>query len=133
DASSDAASDAAPVTITSISLDPPTATLVRGSTRALVVTAVYSNGTTGDVTAQATLTTANAGVATVSGAVVTAVAAGTATITATLGNLTDTSLITVTDQAVTAIAVLPGTATSAVGATVSFTADATLADGTHQD
>jgi len=119
--------------VVSISIDPPTATLVRGSTRALVVTAVYSDGTTGDVTSQATLTSSNAGVATVNGGVVTAVAAGTATITATLGALTDTSEITVSMATVTAIAVLPGTATIAVGATQSFTADATLSDGTHQN
>lgn len=133
DALTDKASDAAPVTISSISIDPPEATLVGGSTRALVVTAVYSNGTTGDVTQQVTFTTSNTAVATVNGAVVTAVGGGTATITATLGTLTDTSLITVSNATVTAIAVLPGTATIAVGATVSFTADATLSDGTHQN
>ena len=133
DASSDGSSDTAPVTITSISIDPPEATLVGGSTRALVVTALYSNGTTGDVTGQVTFTTSNAAVARVNGALVTAVAVGTATITGTLGALTDTSLITVSGATVTAVAVLPGTATSAVGATVAFTADATLSDGTHQD
>jgi uncharacterized protein YjdB len=129
-AGADAGTQAA---IQSISIDPPAATLVKGSTRMLVVTAVYSDGTTGDVTAMATWSSSAASVATADAGVVSAVAAGTATITATVGSHTATASITVTAATVTAIAVLPGTATTAVGTTVAFRADATLSDGTHQD
>ena len=80
-------SDAMP-TIRSISIDPPTATLVKGSMRALVVTAVYSDGTTGDVTARSMFSTSAANIASVStGGVVSALGPGMATITATLARL----------------------------------------------
>ncbi len=121
-------------TIRSISIDPPTATLVKGSTRALTVTAVYTDGTTGDVTARSMFSTSAATVATVStGGVVTAASAGMATITATLAGQSATATITVSAATVTAIAILPETAATAIGTTVTFTADATLSDGTHQD
>jgi len=133
DGRTDGGSDAM-ATIRSISIDPPTATLVKGSTRALVVTAVYSDGTSGDVTARSMFSTSAATVASVgTGGLVTAVSAGTATITATLGGLSATAAITVSAATVTAIAILPETAATAVGTTVPFTADATLSDGTHQD
>jgi uncharacterized protein YjdB len=129
-AGADAGSQAA---IQSISIDPPTATLIKGSTRMLVVTAVYSDGSTADVTATATWSTSAAAVATAAGGTVTAVAPGMATITATVGSHTATASITVTAATVTAIAVLPGTATTAAGTMVAFRADGTLSDGTHQD
>ncbi len=82
--------------IKSISIDPPTATLVKGSTRALVVTATYTDNTTGDVTAQAMFSSSSATIASVStGGVVMALAPGNATITATVGTLTATTAITV--------------------------------------
>jgi uncharacterized protein YjdB len=125
--------DVPPAMIQSISIDPSVATLVRGSSRTLVVTATYSDGTTRDVTAMATFNSSNLAFVTVNGATVTAVAVGTATIRANVGTLAATATITVSMATVTAIAVLPGTATSAAGTTVPFTADATLSDGTHQD
>ena len=133
DATSDAGADTSPVVITSIAIDPPTATLIRGSSRTLVVTATYSDGTTRDVTAMSTFSSSNMAIASVTGARVTAVAVGTATITANVGTVVGRATINVSAAAVTAIAILPGTATSAVGTTVPFTADATLSDGTHQD
>ncbi len=120
--------------IKSISIDPPMATLVKGSTRPLVVTALYIDGTTGDVTAQSMFSTSAAPIASVStGGVVMALAPGNATITATLGPLTATAAITVSTATVTGLAVLPETATTPAGTTLTFTADATLSDGTHQD
>ena len=126
-------SDAMP-TIRSISIDPPTATLVKGSMRALVVTAVYTDGTSGDVTARSMFSTSAANIASVStGGVVSALGPGMAMITATLGGLTATATINVSNATVTAIAILPETATTPAGTSVTFTADATLNDGTHQD
>src|SRR5262249_6029257 len=44
-----------------------------------------------------------------------------------------TAAITVSTATVTGIAILPETAMTPAGTTVTFTADATLSDGTHQD
>ncbi len=127
-------SDAMPMMIRLISIDPPMATLVKGSTRALVVTAIYVDGTSGDVTARSMFSTSAAAIASVStGGVVAALAPGNTTITATLAGLTATAAITVSTATVMSIAILPATATTAAGTTVTFTADATLSDGTHQD
>jgi uncharacterized protein YjdB len=125
--------DRQPATIVSIAVDPPAATLVRGSSRTLAVTALFDDGTRGDVTSSALWSTDDAAVATVTAGVVTAVAPGSATVTATVGSHTGSAAITVTTATVTAIAVLPATATTAAGTTLPFTADATLSDGSHQD
>jgi hypothetical protein len=128
-----AAGDHHPAAVVSISVDPPLATLVKGSSRALVVTAVFSDGTSGDVSAGATWSSGDPAVATVTAGLVTAVGAGTTGVTATVGTLTATATITVTSSTVTGIAVLPATAVTAVGTTISFVADGTLSDGSHQD
>jgi hypothetical protein len=125
-------------TIQSISVDPSVATLVPGSSRALVVTAVYNDGTSAPVTGLAVFTTSDAAIATVGGGaanngVVTAVSPGVATITATVGAFSQTARITVSGATVVSIAVLPETGTTAVGTDLPFTADATLSDGTHQN
>jgi uncharacterized protein YjdB len=80
----------------SIAVAPTTVGLVPGNSQALTVTATYDAGPTANVTGTATYATSDALVATVSPAgVVTAVAVGTATITASLGGQTATSAVTV--------------------------------------
>jgi hypothetical protein len=92
------AGDAGPRTATSIALAPSSfMELKRGETHALHVTATYDDGTTGDVTAQATFETSNADVATVDGAgTLTVVRGGPVTITAHLGDLQATLSATAT-------------------------------------
>jgi uncharacterized protein YjdB len=128
------AADAAQATLVSIAIQPAMATLIRGSSLALIVTGIYSDGTTGEITARATFASDDPMAAGVSAAgVVTARARGTATITARVGALSAQSVITVSAATVVQITVLPATATTAAGTTVPFTADGTLSDGTHQD
>lgn len=86
----------APKTLSSITVSPTTATLNVAATQALTVTGTYSDATTEVLTTGVTFTTSAAGVATVSVAgLVTAVAGGTATITATASGQTATAAITV--------------------------------------
>lgn len=131
DGASDALSDAG---IVSISVDPATLTLPALGTRPLVARALLSNGTTTDVTASATWTSDAPSVATVSSVgVVTAVAAGTARVQATLGGVSGSTTVTVPTATVTDVRVDPGTASTTVGGTVTFAATAVLSDGTSTD
>lgn len=81
----------------------------------LTATATMSSGDTADVTALATWTSSDNEVATVStSGVVTAVAVGTATVTASYQGLTSACAVTVTDP-VEGLAVSPATATVDLG------------------
>jgi uncharacterized protein YjdB len=127
----DALSDAG---IVSLSVDPATLTLPALGTRALAARALLSDGTALDVTASATWSSDTPSVATVSSTgVVTAVAAGTAHIRATLAGVSGTSTVTVPTATVTDVRVDPGTASTTVGGTVTFAATAVLSDGTSTD
>jgi uncharacterized protein YjdB len=117
----------------SIGVTPPLATAVVGTKAVLVATAVYSDGTSTDVTAQAAWTSSAPSIATVAAGVVAALAPGSATITAAFQGLTATASITVPNASIASIAVTPLAATTGVGGTVAFTAVATLSDQSHQD
>lgn len=82
-------------TVVSIAVSPASATLAVNGTQALTVTATYNDNSTKDVTADATFTSSDVAIATVAGGVVTAQAAGSATITATFDGKQATSTITV--------------------------------------
>ena len=74
----------APLQVTSIAVTPATSSLAPGGTQALTVIGTFDNATTGDVTAGSTFVSSDTAVATVDASgLVTAVAAGTTTITAT--------------------------------------------------
>ncbi len=120
--------------LTSISLDPPIATLPIGAALNAKVIGTYSDGTTADVTAMAKFTDDGAGVVTVDGAGrVLAKTAGVATVYATVGTLMTKMPVVVPQATVVTLTVLPPVGTTGVGATTAFTADATLSDGTHAD
>ena len=125
---------AAAKALTSITVMPATTTIAIGATAQFSASATYSDGSTADVTATATWASATPTVATVnSGGLATAVAAGSASITATMAGVTGTAMLTVPPPApptVTSIAVTPATASVQIGATQQFTATATYSDGT---
>src|SRR5215472_5749404 len=122
----------------SISLSPTTATLGVGTTQQLKATGNFSNGTSQDVTTQATWSSSDKNVVTVqtgqtNPGLVTAVAAGSATITATLQGVNGTSAITVSAVSATSISLTPNAATVVVGATQQLQASAKFNNGTLQD
>jgi uncharacterized protein YjdB len=121
------------VTLVSIAVTPPATTLAIATKVTLTVTGTYSDKTTADLTQSAKLTSDTPAVATVTGNVVTAVAAGNATITATVNGLSAAAKITVTAATIQSIAVTPPTATTGVGGTIDFVTIATLSDGSHQN
>lgn len=113
---------------------PAVTPLAKGLTVQLVATGTFSDGTTGDVTDRATWATTNAGVATVTGGLVTAVAAsGTADISATMD--AQRAAQTVTDAAAKAasLAITSGDVALAQHQKAKLHATLTFTDGTTQD
>lgn len=102
-----------------------------GGTSQLTATANYSDGSEGDVTSLASWRSSNTAVATVSsGGVVTGVAPGAATISATYRSVTGSTTFNV-GTTITSV-VVSGTA-PAIGSGNQFTAIARFADGSVQD
>ncbi len=124
-------------TLTAINVTPAQAIIQRGVSQQFQATGTYSDGTTGDVTAQATWASSNTTVATVTasstGVVVHAVAAGGTTISATVGTVVGSTSVTVTSPTLLSIALLPATWSPNVGATQSFTATGSYSDNTTAD
>lgn len=82
--------------LTSISVAPANAVIRAGSSVAMTALGTYNDGSMADVTAAATWSSGNPGVASVAGSTVTGVAPGTATISATIGSVTGSTTVTVT-------------------------------------
>ena len=127
----DAPVDAAP-TLTSIEISPPNPILVTGTTLPVVITAVYSDGSTKDVSSLSTVTSSAAAYVSVSGTTLTGVHPGTATITATYQGKTATATVTVVDTTLQSISI-QAVAPVPVGQTVNLVATGVFADGSKQD
>ena len=133
-ATSEGKSGTATITVTlvpvaSVAVDPPTASVLVGSTVQLTATPKDANGNplTGRTVAW---TTSDANLATVdANGLVTGKAAGPATITATSEGKSGTSVVTVGLVPVATVEVAPTSATIQVGATVQLTATLKDADG----
>lgn len=116
-------------TLSSLAVTAGSTSLAKGGSEALTVTGTYSDGTTRDVTGQATWKSSNPAAATVNASgTVTAVAPGSTTITASIGGVSGTIGITVTAPVVAII--VTGNPLVAVGGTTSMTATAILSNGT---
>lgn len=124
-------------TISRIDVTPAQPILQKGVSQAFQATANYSDGTTGDVTSQATWASDATAVATVStsatGVLVRAVGAGSATISATLGTVVGSTSVTVTTPTLVSIAIAPVTWLPIVGGKRGFTALGTYSDTTTAD
>jgi hypothetical protein len=124
----------ASVSLTSLTLDPPTATLPIGGIQMFTVTGNYSNGTTADVSSMAAWGIDTTSVASVDGkGDVTGLRAGQATLFANVGTLQTKAFINVSAATVVGLSVLPPVGTTGIGTTVGFTATAFLSDGTSAD
>jgi uncharacterized protein YjdB len=122
------------VTLSSVMVSPTTASKVVGTTQQLTATCTYSDGTSRDMTSQATWSSSNTGVATVStSGLVTAVSAGSASITASNGGKSGSASIEVTAATLNSIAVIPASPSIVVGATQQFTATGTYSDSSTHD
>ena len=125
-------------TLTSIAVTPSNPGIVAGTTEQFTATGTFSDNSTQDLTSQVTWASADASVATVSNiagsrGLATALAAGTSTISATLGTVTGSTLLTVTAATLDSIAVTPANPSLAVGRSRQFTAMGSFSNGTTQD
>jgi alpha-tubulin suppressor-like RCC1 family protein len=125
-------------TLSSIEVTPTTKSLPAGLTQAFAATAIYSDGTTLDVTAVANWASSNNNVATVTTApdgagIVSALAAGSAKITAGLLGVKGKASLTVTGSTLKSIAVSPASKSIPNGTAVQLVATGTYSDNTTQD
>jgi uncharacterized protein YjdB len=104
----------------------------------MVATGTFSDGSTQDITTQATWTSSNRTVAVISNALgneglVTALAAGTTTLTATFNGVSGSTGLTVTNVVLVSIAVTPANKTLKVGGKQKMVATGTFSDGSTKN
>lgn len=135
--SSDATLNVNAAVIDTITVEPATATIAKGTAQQFTATATFSDASTQDVTDLATwaaVDVTGTGVASIdSKGLATGTAAGTATITATYMGVSGSAALTVTPANITKVTVEPATAKIGKGATQQFTATATFTDASTQD
>jgi hypothetical protein len=125
----------APVTLTSIAVTPANPSIVAGTTQQFTAMGTFSDHTTQNITSQVAWASATTSVATINASgLATGVAAGTSTISATLNNVTGSTVLTVTPAAsLVSIAVTPANPSIAAGLVEPFTAVGTFSNNTTQD
>jgi trimeric autotransporter adhesin len=127
-------------TITTISVSPVTASLTAGGEQQFSAQAIYSDNTQADVTQGATWLSSDATVVGVSDAggpgggkgLATALAAGTATVSAAYGGVTGSAQVTVSSATLVQVQVTPTAPSVAAGSSVSFAATAIYSDNTSR-
>ncbi len=120
--------------LTGIQISPANPTIVKGTSTSLTALALYSDGSSRDVTNDTTWSSLNPGVAsvTITGAVA-GQSAGDAGITIEYQSYTDQTTVTVTPATLTSLQITPATATLALGTQRQFTATGIFSDGSNQD
>ncbi len=126
-----------PPTLVSIAISPGSQTIAPSTEQQFLATGTFSDHSTQNVTGAVTWSSSNTGVATVGSSaptngLATAVATGSATITATSGSISATATLNVTSATATSLAI-SGPASMAIDVSQQFTATATFNDGTTQD
>lgn len=124
-------------TLVGVELDESSLTLTSDGTFQFSATALYDNGLSQDVTTLATWSSSDAGIVDVDNVankgLVTAVSAGSATITVDYSGQTDTAALSVSSAAITSLSVTPVIGSAPAGQSQNFTATAIADDGTFQD
>lgn len=114
----------------SITVTPANSTVPVGYTRSFTAIGSYSDGTALDITASCSWSSDTPAKATVNSAgVATGVAAGTATITASSGGISGSTVLTVTSANLTLVTVSPVTPRIALGSSIQFLATGHYDDG----
>ena len=120
--------------LVSIQVNPQNPSLDVGVVQPVTATGTFSDSSQQNLTTSVNWTTSSSTVATVaSNGQVACVGAGQATITATAGSVSGSTLITVKSATLSSIAVSPAAPTIVSGTNQSFTATGTFSDGTQQN
>ena len=120
--------------ISQIQIIPASVQLAKGTTTQLTAIATFTDQSTQDISTQAAWLSGNNAIATVDNTgLVTGVAAGTVTLSATLLGVTATTSLQVNNASPTALQVIPAVSTIALGTKSQLQAIATFSDGSTQD
>ena len=127
-----------PAALLSIAVTPANATAALGTTQQYKAVGTYSDGSTLDLTSTAIWSSSSTAVASISNApgtqgLASTVTIGSTTISATSGSVVGSTVLTVTQAVLTAIAVTPALPSIPAGTTQQFTATGTFTDGSVQD
>ena len=118
----------------SVMVSPAQQSLALGLQQQYNATAIYSDGTSQDVSSTATWTSSQTSVAAITtSGLATTKGTGTSTITATSGTIFGTASLTVTSAALVSIAVTPPNPSVPIGVTEQFTATGTFSDSSTQN
>jgi hypothetical protein len=121
-------------TLASLTVTPTNPAIAIGTKQAFTATGNFSDGSTQDVTAQATWSSSATNVASIDASgIATGGTAGSTTIAATLSGISGTTSLTVSSAQVASIVIQPADATLAKGTSQQFTAQALFDNGTSQD
>ena len=117
--------------ITSLQISPLNPVIKPTATQQFTATATFGDNSSGDATNQVTWASSATNIATITQAgLVTAVALGTTTISASSGSVRASTGLTVSNQTVTTVAVTPSSVSLISGQTQQLTATATFSDNT---
>jgi len=124
--------------LVSIAVTPANLTVANLTKPQFTATGTYFDHSSNDITSAVTWTSSNIAVAKISNSpglwgLATAVGAGKTTITATLGSISGSTILTVSSATIASIVVTPANAPIALGLQQQYTAIATLSDSTTQD
>jgi uncharacterized protein YjdB len=122
-------------TLTTITVTPPTPSVVVGNTQQMTATGTYDDGSSKNITGTVAWTTSDPTIATVgaSSGLLTGVATGSATITASEAAITGSTSATVQVAGLQSITVTPSNTSVTSGSPQQFTAMGHLQNGTTQD
>ena len=127
-----------PAALVSIEVTPAVASLANGLTQQFSATGVYADNSTQDLTTEVTWASSDTAVASVSNAagskgLASTVDMGSATVSATIGDVTGSTALTVTPAALVSIEVTPAATSVANGLTQQFMATGVFSDNSTQD
>ena len=119
--------------LSSITVTPVAFSIASGQTKQLAAVGTYTDGTSKDVTSQATWSSSSSSAGVDASGLVTGSSTGSATITATMGTKSASAVATVSSALLQSIIVTPLTASIATGQTQAFVANGIFSDGSQTD
>jgi parallel beta-helix repeat protein len=120
--------------LVSIAVTPASPSIAKGTAQQFTATGTFTDGSTQNLSSTATWTSDTTTTATINSVgVAQSSGVGTATVSATSGTVSGSTLLTVTTATLVSIAIIPPTATIAMGTSQQFTVTGTYTDGTTQD
>ena len=121
-------------TLTTLVVTPPTPSIVAGDSLQMTATGSYDDGSVKNITGQVTWTTSDQTRAKISGSgVVSALNAGSATISASSANVNGSTTVSITLASLASIQVSPSSTSAITGQTVPFTATGNFVGGGSAD